>query len=429
MGDKVCLIFLVLALGLHTCLSNDLPVPRIVIVGQTGVGKSTLANVLLGLSPDCTNCTFPVCHGHDSCTKETKFAMGEWLGRGALFTIVDTPGFGDSNNDDNELIDEMIRVLNDVVESANAIILLFNGAEERFDSSLQQMIREMKALFSKAFWKNCIIGVSHWAYDANSIAMRNHTGKTEEHFLEDWNELLRSKFHIDVTLDGVFIDSWSQQPWNIEDQGQQEAFERETTKLWGFASGNDLFEFRTIEDVLRENDDLKEEVKWLNDVITNNITKIMAQLDEVHNSIDHLSIAPVGTIIAWTNKPIKDTTTTVDLPAGWVKCDGSEITEGIWTGLTTPNLNGERRFLRGSADGNVLSLEDGAVKTLKYDDQFYHTYGCPSDSVYLGRTRTGTCQNCADDYYCMFQGKVVGGTGGGETRPLNMAVIYIMKIK
>ena len=68
------------------------------------MGKSTLANVFLGESPDCENCTFPICAGQDSCTKNTNYAAGNWLLDGAPFTIVDTPGFGDSDNDDNDLI-------------------------------------------------------------------------------------------------------------------------------------------------------------------------------------------------------------------------------------------------------------------------------------------------------------------------------------
>ena len=35
--------------------------------------------------------------------------------------------------------------------------------------------------------------------------------------------------------------------------------------------------FRTVEDVLQENQELKEENKWLHDVITNNISKLMEE--------------------------------------------------------------------------------------------------------------------------------------------------------
>ena len=55
---------------------ETLPFPHLLILGATGVGKSTLADVLLGEDPNCKNCTFPICGGSDSCTKETKYAAG-----------------------------------------------------------------------------------------------------------------------------------------------------------------------------------------------------------------------------------------------------------------------------------------------------------------------------------------------------------------
>ena len=73
------------------------------------------------------------------------------------------------------------------------------------------MIREMQALFGEEFWNFTIIGVSHWAYDAQSVNSRNYTGQTEEKFMNLWNNLLEEKFHLSKTVQGVFIDSWSQQ--------------------------------------------------------------------------------------------------------------------------------------------------------------------------------------------------------------------------
>ena len=65
----------------------------------------------------------------------------------------------------------------------------------------------------------------------------------------------------------------------IKDANQQNAFMRETGKLWEFSQKNELFTFRTVEDVLEENQELKNEIKWLNDVISNNITRLEARIE------------------------------------------------------------------------------------------------------------------------------------------------------
>ena len=67
----------------------DLPSPRIVIVGPTGAGKSSLANAFLGCDPRAPpgECMFEVCSEMDSCTKETTYGIGQWLGTGSNFTV------------------------------------------------------------------------------------------------------------------------------------------------------------------------------------------------------------------------------------------------------------------------------------------------------------------------------------------------------
>ena len=48
--------------------------------------------------------------------------------------------------------------------------------------------------------KLLFIGVSHWHYDAQAVASRNHSGETEQKFMAEWNALLQEKFHIESEL-------------------------------------------------------------------------------------------------------------------------------------------------------------------------------------------------------------------------------------
>ena len=90
----------------------------------------------------------------------------------------------------------------------------------------------MEALFGIGFWDHVILGVSHWKFDQGSVIERNHTGKTESWWIKEYNKQLQARFVLEKDLDVVFIDSWSQQPWNLDDELQQIAFQRESKIIY-----------------------------------------------------------------------------------------------------------------------------------------------------------------------------------------------------
>lgn len=51
---------------------------------------------------------------------------------------------------------------------------------------------------------------------------------------------------------------------------------------------------------------------------------------------------------------------------GWQLCDGSNITTGPMTGLLTPNLNGEGRFLRGGVEFSEWEFQEQMLKDHKH---------------------------------------------------------------
>ena len=212
--------------------------------------------------------------------------------------MVDTPGFGDSDNDDEVLIEEMMDALANVVDHVDTIVLLLDGRKTRFDASLQNMLKRMGQIFSHDWWNYVVIGVSFWAYDQHSIDQREcypdypELCHDEAWFCGETNSQLQEKFHLDLTFTCVFTDSWSQTNippgFNADDPLQQDHWKTETNILWDITAGReDTFGFLTIDDILEENTRLKEENKWLNDVIRDNITQLTEMIQTNSQNIEN----------------------------------------------------------------------------------------------------------------------------------------------
>merc|ERR1712029_791513 len=97
------------------------------------------------------------------------------------------------------------------------------------------------------------------------------------------NKQLENRFHIGFELPVVFIDSWSQKKGHEDNPSEQEHFAIETSKLWDFAISHDDFEFKSIDEVLEENEMMRNEIDYLNDIISDNITEILDLIQQETN--------------------------------------------------------------------------------------------------------------------------------------------------
>lgn len=138
------------------------------------------------------------------------------------------------------------------------------------------------------------------------------------------------------------------------------------------------------------------------------------------------TIPPIGTILAWH----KSFTNTPALSDGWVECNGQTLSDAtsVYDGQVIPDLNGDARFLRGSATSGTEQAEDFKSHTHIQDA---HTHGLTNTP----RIRTSEMaaggnagaerglETTIDSTTAINQ-----NTGGAETRPINMSVVWIMRV-
>lgn len=141
---------------------------------------------------------------------------------------------------------------------------------------------------------------------------------------------------------------------------------------------------------------------------------------DVNGAISGFGIVPIGSIIAWH----KSFTGTPILPDGWLECNGQPVNDmgSPYYGQALPNLNGEGRFLRGSATSGAQQA-----------DAFQ---GHRHSIIAWGNVAGSHCQEGSG---FTINSTIVGdsitdGVNGtprtaNETRPTNMSVVWIIRIK
>jgi hypothetical protein len=135
--------------------------------------------------------------------------------------------------------------------------------------------------------------------------------------------------------------------------------------------------------------------------------------------------APIGSIVAWH----ADLPGTSPLPTEWVRCDGQVLvdTNSPYDGQTIPDLNGRDRYLRG-APFTSGDLQDDAFQG------HWHNASHNAEILNVGSSY-GQTSGARDTVITISvldpTTDLVNGDPrtGSETRPINMSVVWVMKVR
>ena len=245
--------------------------PRILILGPMGVGKSSLANVLVGRDRNFNGSGFD--HGcfkvfglgssASPMTKKACYDQESWLGNNSnpFFTIIDSPGFGTNPVDEEKRIDQLIRLLKDDVKYLHAFVIAFKQQDHRLTASLRSMLSLFQKMFGSHFWNNVILEATHWSFHKHKekMRLRSEPKITENWWKHELNQIFKDEFNLNHTLPTVFIDTY----YNEKNPDEDNKFRYYTDKLWKFSTSRKPFECKDIQAVLTEISHLKKEISSL----------------------------------------------------------------------------------------------------------------------------------------------------------------------
>jgi hypothetical protein len=123
----------------------------LLVIGQTGAGKSELGNAYL------QSRAFTTDDGPSSVTFLTNAKQNKVAG--AIRYCIDTQGLNDTEGVDTEHVQQMVQFMREWTKGANAIALVINGQAPRLDGATQKLIKIIHTFFNNPqFWNHvCLV--------------------------------------------------------------------------------------------------------------------------------------------------------------------------------------------------------------------------------------------------------------------------------
>jgi GTPase Era involved in 16S rRNA processing len=152
-------------------------IPKVLVLGSTGSGKSSFCNSLIA---DYDRKTFLESEKIDSFTTYTNSKKVFWFDKKEEFILIDTPGINDSNNNDTNNISGLVDHLKESIITLNAFIIVINGSNPRLDEPMKAMLKGFAEMFNVNFLKQTLIVFTRWPFDEKEKLRRKENNDCEE---------------------------------------------------------------------------------------------------------------------------------------------------------------------------------------------------------------------------------------------------------
>jgi len=260
--------------------------PRIVLLGKSGVGKSSLANSLFGRDPktfkntDGRKCFEASPSGYTSkkgYTTEVCEVQDKFLGNGEKITIVDTPGFGMETDEEFENTNNLVKFLREEMEYVHTFAILIKKSDlVRKTTDLVSIIKTFEQIFGHEFLKNVVLVATFWDYD---------THLSKEKLKSNMKSLFTSGTKDIDSIPAVYYG------WSYNDE-EKEQFEIEMNNLLNYSNQNKPFHCANIEVVLNDYTNLQQKLEnkekeliHLNETATK-VKRLESVIKNLNNSLN-----------------------------------------------------------------------------------------------------------------------------------------------